>query len=123
MLKTLKLLAVASVLGATAMGVSTPASALDMKSWQQAVVKKIQKSHIYPRSAIRKEIEGRAMVELKFDRAGSITNFEILEPTGEAVLDKTIPKMVEKMDPLPEPPAEMADGKLSITIPISWRLQ
>lgn len=101
---------------------ATPAYA-DIKSWQKEIVKKIVKSHIYPRSAIAREIEGRAKVSVTIDRTGKITAYEILEPSGESQLDKVIPKMMEKLDPLPEPPAELSDDNLTFTIPIAWRLQ
>jgi len=102
---------------------ATPAYADDLKDWQREIVKKIVKSHIYPRSAIAREIEGRAKVSVTIDRSGKITGFEVLEPTGESQLDNVIPKMMEKMDPLPAPPDSLPDDNLTFTIPIAWRLQ
>ncbi len=105
------------------MATAAPAYADDVKDWQKEIVKKIVKSHIYPRSAIAREIEGRAKVSVTIDRTGKITGYEVLEPTGESQLDNVIPKMMEKMDPLPAPPDALPDGNLTFTIPIAWRLQ
>ncbi|MFC4348518.1 energy transducer TonB [Kordiimonas lipolytica] len=105
------------------MAMATPAYADELQDWQREIVKKIVKSHIYPRSAIAREIEGRAKVSVTIDRSGKITGFEVLEPTGESQLDNVIPKMMEKMDPLPAPPDSLPDGNLTFTIPIAWRLQ
>lgn len=102
---------------------SAPAYADDVKAWQKQIVKKIVKSHIYPRSAIAREIEGRARVSVTIDRSGAITNFEVVEPTGKSQLDKVIPKMMDKMNPLPAPPESLPDANLTFTIPIAWRLQ
>jgi len=102
---------------------STPVFADDIGTWRKAVVKRIAKKHIYPRSAISREIEGKARVQVTLARSGEITNYEILEPTGESVLDKTIPKMMDKLNPFPEPPASMDDNSLTFVIPITWRLQ
>jgi len=101
---------------------AAPAHA-DVKAWQKQIVKKIVKSHIYPRAAIAREIEGRARVSVTIDRTGKILAFEVTEPTGKSQLDKVIPKMMEKMDPLPAPPDDLPDANLTFTIPIAWRLQ
>jgi len=95
----------------------------DVKDWQREIVKKIVKSHIYPRSAIAREIEGRAKVQVTIDGSGKIVGYEIIEPTGESQLDDAIPKMMARMDPLPAPPDSLPDANLTFTIPIAWRLQ
>lgn len=100
-----------------------PVLADEIKDWRVKVAKKIAKKHIYPRSAISREIEGRARVKVSLDREGVITNFEILEPTGQSILDKAIPKMMKKLSPLPAPPGSLTDDKLTFVIPITWRLQ
>ena len=112
-----------ATLCAGAVLVSVPAYANDIKDWQKDIVRKIVKSHLYPRSAISREIEGRAKVSVTIDRTGKITGYEVVEPTGESQLDDIIPKMMEKMDPLPAPPDSLSDNNLTFTIPIAWRLQ
>jgi len=106
----------------TSMGIN-PAFADEIKDWRVKVVKKIAKKHIYPRSAISREIEGKARVKVTVDREGVITNFDVVQPSGESILDKAIPKMMKKLTPLPKPPASLSDDKLSFVIPITWRLQ
>lgn len=118
-----KAAALALCVGLAAGSMTTVADASDMKSWQKSVVKKLMKSHIYPRSAIRREIEGRAMVEIRIDRSGAVQDYTVLEPSGEDVLDKVIPKMVAKLDPLPSPPEDASDSQLTVVIPFAWRLQ
>jgi protein TonB len=102
---------------------ATPALADDIQDWQREIVKQIIKTHIYPRSAIAREIEGSAKVQVTIDRTGKILGYEITEPSGQDQLDKVIPKMMEKLDPLPAPPDSLPDGNLSFVIPIAWRLQ
>ncbi|WP_417450172.1 TonB family protein [Kordiimonas sp.] len=112
--------------GALTVGIAAgavPVAADEIQDWQRDIVKKIIKTHIYPRSAIAREIEGSAKVQVTIDRSGKITGYDIVEPSGQAQLDKVIPKMMEKLDPLPSPPASLPDGNLSFVIPIAWRLQ
>ena len=115
-------LVLALLLTGAMFAVVSPAHA-DVKVWQKSIVKKMRKSFIYPRSAIAREIEGRARVKVTIDRTGAITNYEIVEPSGKSQLDKVIPKIMTKLNPLPSPPAELPDANLSFTIPIAWRLQ
>lgn len=116
-------LAASLVAAVSIAGISNSVQADDIKDWRVSVVKQIAKKHIYPRSAISREIEGKARVRVTLARTGEITNFEILEPTGQSILDKTIPKMMDKLNPLPAPPSSLPDDKLSFVIPITWRLQ
>ena len=92
----------------------------DMNSWKRAVAKKVSKKQVYPRSAISKEIEGRAKVRLTVDATGAITAHEIVLETGEAVLDREIPKLVKRLNPLPALP----EGRetLSFVLPLNWTL-
>ncbi len=108
---------------ATALVLSTPVFADDIGDWRKKVVKLIAKKHIYPRSAISREIEGKARVKVTLARNGDITNYEIVEPSGQGVLDKAIPKMMDKLNPMPAPPDSMPDANLTFVIPITWRLQ
>lgn len=101
------------------LSVAVPAEAADMKTWQRAVVKKIAKSQTYPRSALSREIEGTAKVRIMIAADGSITGHEIVKATGEAVLDREIPKLVERLNPLPELPT--GEG-LSLVLPLTWSL-
>jgi protein TonB len=102
-------------------GAFTSASAEgDMKSWQKAVIKKVIKNQKYPRSAVSREIEGKAKVRISVAADGAITAHEIVEPTGEAVLDREIPKLMKRLNPLPALP----DGKTEMTfvLPLNWSL-
>ena len=104
-------------------GFTTAAFSDDIADWRKKVSKRIAKKHIYPRSAISREIEGKARVRVTMLRTGEIAGFEIIQPSGESILDKAIPKMMGKLSPLPAPPDSMPDDKLVFVIPITWRLQ
>ena len=99
---------------------SAPAHADDMKSWQIQVIKAVAKNQRYPRSAIAREIEGKAKVRLVVAADGTITSHEIVEATGEDVLDREIPKLVEKLNPLPALPG--GQSELSFLLPLTWTL-
>jgi len=99
------------------------ASAEDLKSWQKSVGKLIAKKQTYPRAAMRKEIEGKAKVKVSIDRTGAITGFEMTQSTGNDILDNAVPKLMERLNPLPTPPASLSETQLSFVLPLTWRIQ
>lgn len=101
--------------------IAVPAEALDMKTWTKDVMKKVRKEQRYPRSAMNREIEGQAKVKLTIDAGGNILNSEITQKTGAAVLDREIPKLVQRLNPLPALPA--GKDSLTFTLPVTWALR
>ncbi len=90
-----------------------------MDTWRKAVMTMIAKNQRYPRSAVSREIEGNARVRLNITADGTITSHEIVSDTGETVLDREIPKLIDRLNPLPALPS----GKdMSIVIPLTWSL-
>ena len=122
-----KLMRLSSIVIATALSfmvfAGQAAHADANKQWKTAIVKKVASAHIYPRSAIRREIEGRAVVRVTVTRDGAVESYDIVEPAGERVLDKVIPKIMSKLSKLPAPPSEIPDNKLTFRIPLNWRLE
>ena len=114
---------IASILAITA-GLATVSiagvNANDTASWQKAVIKKVMKKQTYPRSAISREIEGRAKVKISVDASGAILSHEVVEATGQSILDREIPKLMKKLDPLPALP----EGQTAKTfvLPLNWSL-
>ncbi|WP_374764773.1 energy transducer TonB [Yunchengibacter salinarum] len=101
----------------------TGAGASPIQDWQKALVKTITEKHVYPRSALRRELEGSARVRVTIDRSGTITGYEIVKPTGEPVFDKLIPRLMDSFSPLPAPPDSLSDNNLTFVLPLSWNLQ
>ena len=121
MLKKINTVIVAAIAAVFAFGtLSVSASASDMNTWKRAVAKKVASNQKYPRAALAREIEGRAKIRLVVAADGSITTHEIVEETGETVLDREIPKLVKRLNPLPALPEDRTE--LSFVLPLSWTL-
>lgn len=103
--------------------VTPKVEALDLAAWQQELIGHVRKSFIYPRSAIRLGIEGTAQVEITIDASGAITKYVVVQESGEKVLDRTIEKIIKKMDPVPKPHSDMDTTDLKLVLPLTWRLQ
>jgi len=100
-----------------------PGHAADIKSWQRQIAKVVASKQVYPRSALRREEEGEAKVKVTVARDGKIANFEIIQETGHASLDREVPKLIERIDPLPKPPSDAGDDQLTFILPLAWVLQ
>jgi periplasmic protein TonB len=107
---------------ALAMSAAAPhATAADpMTEWKSDVAKLIGKKQVYPRAALSREIEGSAKVMIKIDRTGHVMSYDVLQATGHEELDEDIPKLVKRIDPLPEPPSAISDAELTMTLPLTW---
>jgi len=112
-----------ALVAATALiAVSSQATAADtMQSWKVALLRAVSQNQSYPRAALMREIEGKAKVRLIVAADGTITAHEILEATGQDLLDREIPKLVAKLNPLPALPEGQTDMK--IVLPLEWALQ
>lgn len=109
---------------AALLGLGVAASAADsIKDWQRSIAMAVAKKQVYPRSALRRELEGSAKVKVTLSRDGTISAFETLESTGHDEFDKEIPKLMERINPLPAPPAELADNDLTFILPLAWVLR
>lgn len=100
---------------------STPSRASeDMSSWKTEVVRAVAKKQKYPRAALAREVEGKAKVRLTVLADGTISNHELVQSTGETVLDKEIPRLVKRLNPLPSLPEGREE--LSFVLPLDWSL-
>ena len=103
--------------------VSAPAYADEIKDWKKAIAMKVAKKQVYPRSAINRQLEGDARVEVVIDRSGAMTGYTVVQATGHSILDKEVEKLMKRIDPLPAPPDVVSDDQLSFVLPLSWVLQ
>ncbi len=118
-----RLSALVMIMGLVICGMAnTSAHAADKSAWLKEVAKTIAKKQIYPRSALAREIEGAAKVRITVGRDGHIATYDVIQPTGEAVLDRALERLMTRIDPLPAPPAGLAEKELTLVVPIVWSL-
>lgn len=123
MMKKVSMKVAAAVIAMGFMTAPMTTWAADMASWQKSVVGVIAKKQVYPRAAMSQEIEGRAKVKMTIDRAGKITHYEMVESTGSDLLDAEVVKLMERINPLPAPPADASDSNLTFVLPLAWVLE
>jgi len=92
----------------------------DMASWKRQVAKLIAKKQKYPRSAQIRRLEGNAQVKIVIEPDGAIASYELVKSTQHVILDKEVDKLIERLNPLPAPPQP---DPLTLTLPLTWRLE
>ena len=118
-----KALAVALMTTASLSASFVVVKAASVADWQTAIARSVASKQVYPRSAMMRQLEGSARVKVVMDRSGAIQSYEILQPTGHTVLDTEIERLMARVNPLPKPPAELTDDRLTIILPLNWALQ
>ena len=72
----------------------------------------------YPRAARIAGQEGRAIVRFVIDRSGKVSSIRLEQSSGHAILDREAVEMIERADPFPIMPDEMAGSQLELRVPI-----
>ena len=77
----------------------------------------------YPESARRRQEQGTVRVTFSIDRQGRLLSHRIESSSGHPVLDQEVKAMLQRASPMPPIPANLGQGTLTITVPISFSLR
>lgn len=90
-----------------------------IEAYRQAISQEIMRHMSYPRIAVMRKWQGKAVVEMQLSADGSVTQMVVVESSGKKVLDEAALKMVKQSLPLPKPPR----GVRTVKVPVVFRLQ
>ncbi len=93
-----------------------------MPSYMQVLLGHLERYKKYPRSALRRDQEGRPKVRFKIDREGNLLSYELVESSGNTALDQGALATVERADPFPPPPTELGGETHIFTVPVNFVL-
>ncbi|NBO20046.1 MAG: TonB family protein [Proteobacteria bacterium] len=106
------------------LGNATHAQQLEINSYEEQLALWLQRHQVYPLSARRDGLEGRAILRLQMDRMGNVRFMELSEKTGYPILDSAILSMVQRAEPLPPVPENYPESGyiLEFLLPVSFTL-
>jgi protein TonB len=108
----------AALAAAPAVGtVVQPAPAV-IASWQRLLIAQLERHKRYPPQA-RGRL-GEARLAFSIDRQGRVVTSRIVQSSGSDALDAEALALVKRAQPLPPPPAGLADNQLSFVVPIRY---
>ncbi|WP_308911250.1 energy transducer TonB [Pseudokordiimonas caeni] len=99
--------------------VADPAQSL--QEWRRAAARAFAKVQEYPVALYNQGIEGTARIQVAVDALGNIVSQELIQSSGNAVLDEESMSMLRRVGLLPELP-EGTDS-LRFTLPVTYRIR
>jgi TonB family protein len=88
-------------------------------TWQKELVAHLDHHKRYPSD--RSQMNAEITVNFVIDRTGHILSSTIVKGSGDPSFDAAALSMLQRSDPVPPPPALIADDGLSFTLPIFFR--
>lgn len=89
--------------------------------WAKQLSAYLEKNKRYPSERAQKAAE--VMVNFEIDRVGKVLAVRVAKSSGDTAFDEAAVAMVRRSDPLPPPPALIADDGLSFTVPVIFRIK
>jgi TonB family protein len=88
-------------------------------TWQKELVSFLDRHKRYPEGRMRRNAD--ILVSFTLDRGGHVLSTAIVKSSGDASFDEAALAMVRRSDPVPQPPAVIADDALNFTLPVIFR--
>jgi TonB family protein len=88
-------------------------------TWQKELVSYLDRHKRYPEGQARKNVN--ILVSFTLDRSGRVLDTSIVQSSGDPSFDAAALAMVRRSDPVPQPPAVVADNGLTFTLPVIFR--
>jgi TonB family protein len=92
-----------------------------MQNWKNALHTEITSNKSYPDLALRSGIEGTVMMRLKFAKNGDVKGVEILENSGNEILDRSALKLALRINGLPTLPE--GKNEVSMVVPMTFQIK
>jgi protein TonB len=77
----------------------------------------------YPRLAAQRGWEGEVRLRLSVARQGTLAAVRLESSSGFAVLDRHALAMIEQLQQLPAPPAELEMNEVQVVVPVHYKLR
>ena len=83
----------------------------------------IKKQQKYPRMALNRNWQGSVIIELKFNKDGTIISSKVKKSSGHKILDKEALSMTKRAMPFPTPPKILKSKIFTVVVPITFTLK
>jgi periplasmic protein TonB len=92
----------------------------DRVTWEKELAAHFDKYKRYPGE--RAMQAAQVIVNFVLDRAGHVLSSRVVKGSGDAAFDAAALAMLQRADPVPSPPSEVADQGLSFTLPVIFHV-
>jgi len=94
-----------------------------MPNWKSQVVARLERYKRYPSEAQSRGEAGVAQLAFSIDRSGGVHNARIVRSSGSGLLDRETLALIERAQPMPPPPPEMAGSQIAVVVPIRYNIR
>jgi periplasmic protein TonB len=91
--------------------------------WQTALAAHIERFKRYPAKARSNGEQGITTVAFTIDRQGRLLTSRIVQSSGSILLDQETLAMLARAQPMPAPPSDIPDNKLSFVVPVRFNIR
>jgi TonB family protein len=88
-------------------------------TWQRQLVAHLDRNKRYPAGGRRAAHE--VTISFTLDRTGRVVSTAVVKGSGDTAFDEAALAMMRRADPVPQPPALVADEGLTFTVPVIFR--
>jgi len=88
-------------------------------TWQKELAAHLDKNKRYPSD--RTQRAAQVVVDFVLDRTGHVLSASVAQSSGDTSFDNAALAMMRRADPVPPPPALVADEGLSFSLPVLFR--
>jgi periplasmic protein TonB len=92
-----------------------------LMTWRNQIVTILERNKRYPSDARARGEHGVARLAFSIDRAGHLIASRIVASSGSAALDQETLALVQRAQPFPPPPPELAGAEM--TVPVSFSIR
>jgi protein TonB len=104
-------------------GAAVQPSTTAINRWESELVAHIERFKRYPAEARAHGTQGRVRVAFTVDRDGWVQSSRIVQSSGSPELDQESLAMLTRAQPMPHPPARIADRDLSFVVPVMFNIR
>ena len=108
----------------TAPNVGAPSvgSSASQADWHGLLRAQLLRNKRYPNEAASNHETGSVVVAFSVDRGGRVVSRHVVRSSGHASLDQEALATVDRSQPLPAPPSDIASADLKMTVPLNFTL-
>ncbi len=92
-------------------------------TWQSRLLAHLMRFKRYPAAAQARCEQGVALLRFTMTRDGIVTGFRVERSSGHPLLDQEVLDLIQRAQPLPALPPEMAEPGLELVVPIRFELR
>ncbi|HLH97982.1 MAG TPA: energy transducer TonB [Xanthobacteraceae bacterium] len=98
-------------------------SRLSTRTWTSEIVGILERNKRYPTEARARGEQGVTQLAFSIDRQGQVLESRIVSSSGSAALDQEALALLQRSQPFPIPPPELAGAVIKIAVPIRFNIR